>query len=775
MADDDNDSAFPVEASGPRKTTSRTARVASRLKLTISHLLSMVSRMGLRTKLLILTVGIVLLVGILMTIAIEAVITEYVSQELDEWGTSVAVNLADTTVEPLLTDNVMEAHHLLETTTKTYGDVHYAFILDPNGGVVTDTFPNGFPEDLLTVNKPAAGENISLQFLETESGLIRDIAVPIQDGRIGFVHIGIQEDLLYQQVAQTRNRMLLLVVMLSALGAGAVILLGNIAMRPLKVLADGARRLGSGELDIQVPVKTSDEIGTLSSSFNEMARELKSKIGEIDEAKNQYETLVGNIPDVVYSMAGDGSGKPLFISPKWAELTGYQVEDSPRVWFKPIHPEDRDAVKKRFREAMADGNEYTQEFRVIHGVTGDLRHISNHGMPIRDDKGNLVRFDGIFSDITERRLVEERLLQSQKMESIGQLAGGVAHDLNNYMMAIQGYTDLTMGIIAQDSEEYQNLAEARTSMERVTELTRQLLLFSRRSELDLRPTDINSVVSGLAGMLPHLVGEQFQLVTELAEGPMVISGDPGLIEQAVMNLVVNARDAMPDGGRIVIRTTKAEGDYACLSVEDFGQGMDEKTLSHMFEPFFTTKPAGKGTGLGLSVIYSIVEQHNGRVEVDSVPDSGSRFYIFFPLLKIAHSGKAAERIDPCESKGRGEKILVVEDEAAIRSLVEKVLRANGYTVVSAESARDAQIAFSADEDGIKLIMSDIVLPDVNGVQLVEELTSRRPGVAVLLSSGYAADHINQQEIEAKGYRFLQKPYDLNLLLCEIDEILRSNM
>jgi CheY-like chemotaxis protein len=396
-------------------------------------------------------------------------------------------------------------------------------------------------------------------------------------------------------------------------------------------------------------------------------------------------------------------------------------------------------------------------------------------MPTRDANGKLIRFDGIFSDITERRLVEEQLLQSQKMESIGQLAGGVAHDLNNYMMAIQGYTDLTIGRLDKGSEEHQNLAEARRSMERVTELTRQLLLFGRRSEVDLRPTDINSVVSGMTGMLPHLVGERFRLVSELAEEPLVINGDPGLIEQVVMNLVVNARDAMPEGGKITISTTRMEpGDCACVSVEDSGSGMDETIISHIFEPFFTTKPAGKGTGLGLSVIYSIVEQHGGQVEVDSVPGAGSRFNIYLPLLKLADTGLMAERTSTRESQGRGEKILVVEDEDSVRMLVEKVLRDNGYTVVSAATAGDAHVVFSEDDDSIRLIMSDIVLPDFNGVQLAEELTSLRPGVAVLLSSGYAADHINKQGIEAKGFRFLQKPYDLNLLLGEVDEILRMS-
>lgn len=760
---------------GSGDISSHPGQKASRLGQIASSLRSMDSHLGLRTKLLALTVGIVLLVGILMTAFIETIVTKYVTAELDEWGTSVAINLASTTTEPLLTDNVMEVHQLLEATTLTYGDVNYAFITDPGGNIIADTFSDGFPSDLLTVNQIDPGEDSSLQTLETESGTIRDVAVQIEEGRVGVVHIGIEEDILYQQIAQTRNRMLMLVAVLSAIGAGAVIFLGSMAMRPLRVLADNARRIGSGELDVQAPVYTNDEIGTLSSSFNEMALQLKDKIGEISEARKQYETLVGNIPDVVYSMAANESDRPLFMSPKWTELTGYKIEDSPDIWFRPIHPDDLERVKARRRKMFAEGKECSYEFRIVHGKTGDVRHVSNHGMPIRDSEGNLLRFDGIFSDITERRLVEDKLLQSQKMESIGQLAGGVAHDLNNYMMAIQGYTDLTMGMIARDSEEYQNLAEARKSMERVTELTRQLLLFGRRSEVVLQSTDVNSVILGLTGMIPHLVGERYSLVSELADEPLVINGDSGLIEQIVMNLVVNARDAMPDGGVITMRTSRmVPGDCVCLSVEDSGLGMDETTISHIFEPFFTTKPAGHGTGLGLSVIYSIVEQHNGRVEVDSVPGSGSRFNIYFPLLRTADSGTAAEKPETCASKGHGEKVLVVEDEEAVRLLVEKVLRSNGYKVVSAATAAEAHAMFRDEGNGIRLIISDIVLPDVNGVQLVEELTSGRPDIGVLLCSGYAADHINKKGIEAKGYRFLQKPYDLDLLLSEIDEILRSH-
>jgi len=730
--------------------------------------------MRLITKLLILTVGSVMLLGMLMTGMIESLIAEHVSQELDEWGTDVAVNLADTTDVPLLTENTMKTHHLLETATDTFSDVRYAFVTGPDGAVLADTFAGGFPHDLLSVNNLPPGSASSQKSIETEDGTMRDIAVPIQDGRVGVLHVGIGEETLYREITGMRNQMILVVLLISALGALAIIYAGNIFTRPLKSLSSAAQRIGNGELDVHVPVNSGDEIGSLSKTFNDMASELKDKVGVIEKARKEYETLVGNIPDVVYSMSADGSGQPLFISPKWSELTGYDVDYNPQVWFTPLHPDDREAARTRIRQAIAEGKEYSIEFRVIHGKTGDLRYVINHGIPTHDSEGKLICFDGIFSDVTERRLVEKQLLQSQKMESIGQLAGGVAHDLNNFMMAIQGYTELAMGKIPRGSDEYNDLVEARKSMDRATELTRQLLLFGRRTEVELRPTDINSVVSEFTAMLPRLVGENYNLVCELSDRPMVANCDPGLVEQVIMNLVINARDAMPDGGQILLKTSvTSQGDYVCLSVEDNGCGMKESIIQHVFDPFFTTKPVGQGTGLGLSLVYSIVEQLDGRVEVDSTPDHGSRFSIYFPLMNLPEKKQAVKKPSINSEAGHGEKILVIEDEQAVRSLVEKVLSNNGYSVISAASASEARKVFGKEKDAIRLIMSDIVLPDLNGVELVEELTAARDGIAVLLCSGYTADHINRQEMDARGYRFLQKPYDIDTLLKEIEAILVS--
>ncbi|RJQ47635.1 MAG: response regulator [Gaiellales bacterium] len=743
-----------------------------------------ISRLGIRTKMLLATVSMVMVVGLLMVALVEAITSSYVTRELDEWGASAATNLANNAVEPLLTGNVMEAHHLVENTVRTYDDIAYAFVEDEGGEVVAHSFSGDFPRDLSRINQPGPDEESSVRLLDTEVGLIRDIAVPVQEGRAGFVHVGVSEDFLYQQIADTRNRLILVVLLLSAGGAGMVLLFGHMAMKPLKVLAGKARRVGAGELDVVVPVRTRDEIGVLAQSFNEMAGALKDKIGEISEAREKYKSLVKNVPGVVYTIAAD-SGVPLYVSPKWTELTGYEVDNSPEIWYKPVHPDDREAARREFKEALAGGGEYALEFRIVHRETGEVRYVSNSGTPVTGDDNSLLCYDGIITDITERRSVEQQLLQSQKLESIGQLAGGVAHDLNNYLMAVQGYTELTMIGMDRESEEHRNLAEARKSIGRATELTRKLLLFGRRSEVDLRPTDINAVLSGLSGMLGRLIGERYRLTCDSRGNALIVNGDTGLLEQVIVNLVINARDAMPDGGEIGISASLADvdqqllrtkaagsstgpGAYACITVTDSGVGIETEELSRIFEPFFTTKPVGQGTGLGLSVIYSIVEQHGGWIGVDSTCGRGTSISVYLPALERPAEAELFREAGGSRGRGRGEQILVVEDEEAVRQLLENVLQSNGYKAVAAAGAHEAHDIFSRNGNGVRLIISDVVLPDGNGVSLVNELVDGRSGIGVVLLSGYTADLVDRKQIEARGFDFLQKPFKLDELLETID-------
>ncbi len=398
--------------------------------------------------------------------------------------------------------------------------------------------------------------------------------------------------------------------------------------------------------------------------------------------------------------------------------------------------------------------------------------------------------DLLTKEITERKQAEEekeklqgQLLQAQKMEAIGILAGGVAHDFNNLLQAIKGYTDLAMMRVNEADPLYRDLRQIDISAGRAASLTRQLLLFSRRQPMEFTPVNINTTVENLLKMLRRLIGEDISIKTELDPELWTTEADTGNIEQVIMNLTVNARDAMPEGGIITIRTENVHvdkkyckthtyarpGKFACLTVEDTGVGMDKETVQRIFEPFFSTKGPGKGTGLGLSVIYGIVKQHEGWVDVYSEPGQGSTFKIYLPVSSLVAEDDAKETISLKDLQGNGERILLVEDEEEVREFATEALSKNGYVIYDAANAEQALDIFEREAGNFDLIFSDVVLTGKSGLQFVDQLLSRKPSLHVLLSSGYT-DHKSQWlAIQERGFRFLQKPYALNDLFKAIRE------
>ena len=416
---------------------------------------------------------------------------------------------------------------------------------------------------------------------------------------------------------------------------------------------------------------------------------------------------------------------------------------------------------------------------------------------IRDENGKPIAMVGVSREITEQKLVQEekeklqaQLLHAQKMEAIGTLAGGVAHDFNNLLTVIQGHTELTMMDLSEDDPIYHDMKEVYRASVRAANLTRQLLLFSRQQSMELIPLNINEIIDNLLKMLQRLIGENIAIKTYLQTDLWAVRADAGNIEQVVTNIAVNARDAMPEGGEITILTENIHldeddcrniidarpGNFVRLVIEDTGNGMDEETAKRIFEPFFSTKGPGKGTGLGLSVVYGIIKQHNGWINVYSEPGQGSIFKIYLPAVQIK-----ADKIDDSEIslksleryKGKGERILFVEDEAKIRNLAEKTLRTNGYIVFTATSAEEALNLFEQEQENFNLVFSDIVLPRQTGLHLIEQLLSRKPDLLVILSSGYSNQKSLRQSIQEKGIRFLQKPYSLSNFLRTIREVLDS--
>jgi PAS domain S-box-containing protein len=411
--------------------------------------------------------------------------------------------------------------------------------------------------------------------------------------------------------------------------------------------------------------------------------------------------------------------------------------------------------------------------------------------PLRGHKGVVTGVMAVLADITERKRMEEalrkseeQLRQSQKIEAIGRLAGGVAHDFNNLLTAIRGYADLLLHKLEGASPMRRDVEEIQKAGERATSLTRQLLAFSRKQVLQPKVLDLNAVVAGMDGMLRRLIGEDIDLVTALKPGLWNVQVDPGQVEQVILNLIVNARDAMPKGGKVTVETANVElddryarrhavvkpGAYVMLAISDTGTGMDELTKSRLFEPFYTTKEKGKGTGLGLSTVYGIVKQSDGYIWVYSEIGKGAMFKVYLPRFGGPSPEENREKASGSSPNGR-ETVLLVEDEEAVRALVRSILEGNGYTVLTASDGMEALNVGRSHGTPIHLILTDVVMPRMGGREAAESLAPHLPGVKVLYMSGYTDEAIVHHGVLEPGIPFLEKPFTPDALLRKVRQTL----
>lgn len=381
----------------------------------------------------------------------------------------------------------------------------------------------------------------------------------------------------------------------------------------------------------------------------------------------------------------------------------------------------------------------------------------------------------------------KQLQQAQKMESFGSLAGGMAHDFNNLLTIINGYSDLGLQVTEGMENIRSHFSQIHSAGQKAASLTRQLLAFSRKQVLEQKIVDLAALMNNLYKMLDRLIGEDYTLLVSVPESSLISRVDPGQIEQVLMNLVINARDSSPSGATIHMSATREArsaadiedmgkgrpGDYVVLSVEDNGSGMDERTLERIFEPFFTTKKVGTGTGLGLSVVYGIIEQHGGWISVDSTPDVGTVFSIYLPAVEEHHGEGPAQDNSTAQYRGSGETILLIEDEESVRQVSREVLKGNGYRTLEAADGAEARRIIRERDGELDLVISDVVLPDVSGVNLLSEFTKEYPDLRILLVSGYTADKANLEKIHLQRYPFLQKPYSMVALLKKVKELVSS--
>ena len=398
-------------------------------------------------------------------------------------------------------------------------------------------------------------------------------------------------------------------------------------------------------------------------------------------------------------------------------------------------------------------------------------------------------FAGLIRDITERKRLEAQLVQAQKMESVGRLAGGIAHDFNNQLGIILFDVDMILATMSQEDPLREDLAKIRKVVMRSANLTRQLLLFSRRQPMEMRPTNLNQQIAEFQKMLGRLLGEDVEVLMDLSPNLSPVRADHGNIDQVLINLAINARDAMPGGGELNIYTANVvvdkeyciahsdarPGPFVCLRVADTGAGMEEEVREQVFEPFFTTKEVGKGTGLGLAVVYGIVQAHEGWIAVQSEVGEGTEFEIFLPaLVSQEEVGGSPEEADfALQDQGQRERILLVEDEDELRERMEKLLVRQGYQVEAHSTADGAREAFRHVGGNFDLVLSDVVLPDGRGNELVSEFRSQNPDLPVLLSTGYTDERLDLESLRHQDIPFLQKPFAVADLLEQVRRLLEK--
>jgi PAS domain S-box-containing protein len=515
--------------------------------------------------------------------------------------------------------------------------------------------------------------------------------------------------------------------------------------------------------------------------YRDITEQKKAAALHSARSEARYRSLVQSSAYGIYRSSPEG--KFLDVNPALIAMLGYGSADE----LLRLDPGD---------ELFASGAEHArlvQQSRSTGRIDGvEVRWKRKNGIPItvrisgRAVTGGEVadEMEAIVEDITDRRALEEQFRQAQKMEAVGRLAGGVAHDFNNLLMVISGYTEVMLETIDSAHPLHAKACAIRQASDRATTLTRQLLAFSRKQLLELKIVDVNPIVEDMERLLRPLIGENIELTTNLTADSTYTRADAGQLEQVLMNLVVNAKDAMPSGGRIAIKTQNITlddarsggktfirpGDYVMISVSDNGHGMDKDTQSRIFEPFFTTKEKSKGTGLGLSTVYGIVKQSDGYLMVESELGCGTTFVIYLPKIE----GIAETRDDPPTRKDAmvgSETVLLVEDEESVRQLVKETLERKGYRVLEAENGEAGLTVAAQHQQQIDLVITDVVMPHLGGQELAQRLRASRPEIKVLYLSGYTEDAVVGEGTVESGKAFLQKPFTLQSLARKVREVL----
>jgi PAS domain S-box-containing protein len=598
-----------------------------------------------------------------------------------------------------------------------------------------------------------------------------------------FVRVGISPMVAFADI----NLMLLknlLTLLLIACIAYAVAWFGGeyFIVRRMKELMRATEELSKGNLSARVEVDgRQDEIGKLAGSFNKMAEALGRHIEERRKSEEQYRILFEKSKDMIF--VSTPQGKYLDINPAAQELLGYsskeemlQLDINTDIF---ANPEDRKVYQQVLTE-KGFVKDYELEFK---RKDGEILTVLSTTSTLRNDKGDIVVYMGIDRDITERKKLEQQLLQAQKMEAVGQLSGGIAHDFNNILTAILGYGNLLNKKLPAADPLHNYLDQILISAQKAANLTKSLLVFSRKQVLNPVPVDINDIVMGMKNILERVIGEDIEFKVTTIGHDLIVKADKGQIEQVLMNLATNSRDAMPHGGKLTITTAEVKidekfvrihqygivGKYAVILVADTGVGIDKIIQKRVFEPFFSTKDVGKGTGLGLAMVYGTIKQHDGFINVYSELGIGTTFKIYLPLTR-SHEQQDQKQTTTGISRG-SETILLVEDDEAVRNVIRTMLEELGYKVIEADNGKHAIENYRENRSRIRLVITDMIMPGLSGKEVHYELKKIQPDVKIIYMSGYTADILKQKGMENEKINFISKPVQHETLARKIRDVL----
>jgi PAS domain S-box-containing protein len=750
---------------------------------------------SIRLKLTVFVILLLIFTALAFSIVTVKIMNKTILNEIIKRAETSSKSAAAVAAYSLVSGDSLGMDHIIFKGKSSNNDVEYMAIVDKKmrilahsdikkrGEVLKEAEGRVFKND---------GDGTIVREIPFSKDKIFEISTPIlfKGKSLGSVLVGVNKSVLLNAQSFARKRIFWVCASILLVAVIGVIGISILITRSIQELASGVEQLEQGKWGRSLRVYSRDELGKLTESFNKMSRTIMEQQEEVFKYTRQLQTLSENAPFGMVMIDKDGTFK--YINPKFRELFGYDLNDVPngKTWFRKAYPDPtyRHHVISTWiddLEGFKSGEKRPRTFTVT--CKGGTEKIINF-IPVQlETRENLIACE----DITElkraeeeKAVLQEQLRQSQKVEAIGRLAGGIAHDFNNLLTVIKGYSQLSSFELKEGDPLSVNIDEIQNAAERAASLTRQLLAFSRRQVMEMKVLDLNTLLRDLEKMLRRVIGEDIEMVIQLAEDLGRVRADVGQIEQVIMNLAVNAKDAMPSGGKLTIETANVEldesyarshvdvrhGHYVMFSVSDTGVGMTPEVRERIFEPFFTTKERGKGTGLGLSTTYGIVKQSEGHIWVYSVQGKGTTFKIYLPRVNEPLEEIRKEVLKKELPRGN-ETILIVEDEEEVRKLAGKILEKQGYRILETFNGDDALVACEKRKSPIHLMLADIIMPGMSGSELAKLLIPLYPEIKILYMSGYTDNAIVRHGVLEKGVNYIQKPFTMEGLARKVREVL----